>query len=215
MPWHQARQQVPMLRLSGTSLTEPATLGLRHGVAAQCVFAHQSGVFELLLDGRERCRRRRVSCLLGNFTGEAHDESEAVLQVVQLDLRHKPFPIEIRIPPDDPGQRLTESRLEIGRPQRGEEELRRVDPTSSREMRESRISQRTKGVRQRLRITRPGGRFHREFGRRYDEVTLELLGEALRHRATVILQQREVCLRDAQARRRSLLGPTLPLARLT
>jgi hypothetical protein len=49
-----------MLRLSGTSLTEPATLGLRHGVAAQCVFARQPRLFELLFDGRERCRRRRT-----------------------------------------------------------------------------------------------------------------------------------------------------------
>ena len=62
-----------MLRLSGTSRTEPATLGLRHGVATQGVFAHQSRLFELLLDGRERCRRRRVSSLLGNFAGEGYD----------------------------------------------------------------------------------------------------------------------------------------------
>ena len=204
-----------MLGLRGPSLPEPATLGLRHRLAAERVLTHQSGRLELLLDGRERRRGCRLFFPFGNLAGEGHDEPQAVLQVVQLHLGHEPCPVEIRMLPHDPRQRLAESHLEIGHPQRCQEELRRVDSTASLEMGKSRVSQGPERGRERLRVTRLVRRLDREFGGGDDEVALKRPCEALRHRAAIILQQREVGLRDAEAHCCLLLGPALSPPRLT
>ncbi len=129
---HQPGQQVPMLRESGASLSEPATLGLRHRFAAQRVLADESRAFELLLNGGELGCRLGLNLSRGDLPGQGDDEPESVLQIVQLDLGQEPFPIQVRIVPGHPGQRFAESRFQVGCPQCGKEELRRVGRTSAR-----------------------------------------------------------------------------------
>ena len=150
-----------MLRESGASLAKPAALSLRHRFAAQRVLADESRAFELLFNGGELSCRLGLILSRGDLTGQGDDESESVLQIVQLDLGHEPFPIQVRIVPGHPGQCFTESRFQVGCPQCGEEELHRVDSVAPLEMCESRVSQGTKGVRECLRVARFIGQFDR------------------------------------------------------
>ncbi len=101
-----------MLRLPGSALSQPTTLGLRHRLTTQRVLTRESRLFESLFDVRERARRRRRALSRGNLTGEPDHESQTVLQIMELRLGYEPCPVEIGILPDDPRERFAEPYLE-------------------------------------------------------------------------------------------------------
>ena len=133
----EAGQQIPMLRLSRPTFAEPASLGLGHRLTAERILACQSRRLQPSFDGGEGVSGDALRVPFGNLARKGDDEPEAVLEIVEFCLGDKPIPIEARVLPDHPRQRLSQTRLEIGSPERGEQQLRRIDAPARLEVCES------------------------------------------------------------------------------
>src|SRR5260221_58540 len=129
--------------------------------------------------------------------------------------RHEPIPIEIRIPPDDPGQRLTEPRLEVVHPERRKEELRRVVAAAPLEMSEPWIPKGGETLGKALRVRLNVGRVDRQRCRGHGESAVELRRQAPRYGSAAVLQERQVRLGHTKTRRSLLLRPAPAFAFLT
>src|SRR6266850_5620586 len=129
--------------------------------------------------------------------------------------RHEPIPIEIRIPPDDPRQRLTEPRLEVVHSERREEELRRVVAAAPLDMSEPRIPKGGETLGKALRVLLNVGRPDRKRCWGHCELAVELHRQAPRDGSAAVLQQRQVRLGHTKTRRSLLLRPAPPFALLT
>ena len=87
----------------GTMLGEPAALGLRQRCSAESVFTRETTAVELGFEISQRPRLFLIAGTIRETAAQAHDESEAVLEVVHLGFSHDPGPIQSPVPQDEPG----------------------------------------------------------------------------------------------------------------
>src|SRR5687767_14918695 len=78
---------------------------------------------------------------LGKLSRNGDDETEAILQVVLLCGREKPFPIEFRMSCDHPRQGFHQPSIEILTSEGSDEQLRRIQLPRVPQVGEPRVSQ--------------------------------------------------------------------------
>ena len=93
---YEAGQEVPVLRLGGSPLTEPSSLGLRHRFAAERVFARQSRRLQAPFDDGKVVSFCSLCFPLGNLARKGDDEPEAVLEIMKFCFGDEPIPMEVR-----------------------------------------------------------------------------------------------------------------------
>ena len=95
MFWTQVRQQVPVFGHRRSTRAQPAPFCLRHRLAAERIFAHESRGLEPCLNLAQSFHRQLILVAIRDGSGECDHEPKPVLQVVQLGLREQPFPVQI------------------------------------------------------------------------------------------------------------------------
>ena len=110
---NKIRQQVPVARFRRTFVQQPAPLRRSHRFAAQRVFSYQPRALEFLLDPSELHDRHLIAALLGKASRERHHKSQSVLNVLHFRSFKQPFPVEVRVMHDDPGERFSQPCFQI------------------------------------------------------------------------------------------------------
>jgi hypothetical protein len=150
---------------------------------------------ESCFDGAEAVGGWDIVTRFRNSAGDGNEEAEPVLQVAEFGFANEPIPIQVRVRDREPGESFHDAHFEVvcrdGSEQDAGGVLFRATGT-----RESGASEACHSGRERGAVAREVSVEWQ--GRRAETVELcEARQKARRNRSTTLLDQREVCLRDA------------------